>query len=152
MRRRLRCSASSTGTDPDSTPPVASPPRSASYWLAVAEELWTLIRSSGKGMGRTKTSKLLARKRPRLLPVVDSVVRATLGHRNGRTDFYETLQQTLAADDEALHNRLLEIRQRSGVGDDISVLRCFDILVWMSGARPETTRRAIEDAGSNLRD
>lgn len=53
--------------------------------LQAGDHLWTLVREAG--VGPVTTSKLLARKRPRLLPVIDSVVKAQLGHPR-RGDFY----------------------------------------------------------------
>jgi hypothetical protein len=73
-------------------------------------------------------NKLLARKRPRLLPVYDNDVRDLLG---APTDFWASLRETLAADDQALHRRLLNIRDEAGVGDDVSALRVFDVVCWM---------------------
>ncbi|SHU25937.1 Uncharacterised protein [Mycobacteroides abscessus subsp. bolletii] len=46
--------------------------------LAAAERLWHEIRTLD-AVGRTKTSKLLARKRPRLAPVQDTITMAALG-------------------------------------------------------------------------
>jgi hypothetical protein len=45
--------------------------------LQVASRLWFLVRDIG-GVGRTRASKLLARKRPQLLPIVDSVIAEAL--------------------------------------------------------------------------
>lgn len=47
-----------------------------------AEQLWAVVRSAG--VGRVTTSKLLARKRPDLLPVIDTVVTEVLGQLDGR--------------------------------------------------------------------
>ncbi len=96
-------------------------------------ELWSLLRTN-KNVGPTKTSKLLARKRPKLFPVIDTVVKRQLGH-GLRTDFYATLRESLRGDGSRLEKHLKSIRADAGIGNDISVIRCFDILVWMS-ARP----------------
>lgn len=48
-----------------------------------AASLWTLVRASGVGL--VTTCKLLARNRPQLLPVIDTVVKDVLGHTVGAT-------------------------------------------------------------------
>lgn len=108
--------------------------------LQRGEQLWTLIRAAG--VGPVTTSKLLARKRPRVLPVIDSVVKDVLNHPR-RGDFYRTLQHHLSADGHALHDHLIDVRERAGIGPDISVIRCFDVIVWLTGRdrRVPTTGR-----------
>lgn len=99
---------------------------------SAADDLWRAVRESG--VGPVTTSKLLARKRPKLLPVIDSVVKEVLGHP-AKASFWLTLRAQLNADGGRLHDRLLEIRQDAGLGDQISVIRCFDVVVWMIGKR-----------------
>lgn len=101
--------------------------------LAVAEELWSLLRSN-RGVGRTKTSKLMARKRPHLLPVINSVVADAVGYDGRNFNFYRGLRAALRADDRRLHDHLLEVRAEAGIGDGISAIRVFDVLVWMWGS------------------
>ena len=101
--------------------------------LQAGDRLWALVREAG--VGPVTTSKLLARKRPRLLPVIDTIVKAELGHPR-RGDFYRTLQQHLAADQRSLHHHLEHLRELAGIGDDISAIRCFDIIVWLTGRFP----------------
>lgn len=96
-----------------------------------ADELWSSIR--GCGVGRVTTSKLLARKRPRLLPVIDTVVKEVLGHP-AKASFWLTLRAHLTADDGRLADRLVAIRDQAGLSD-ISMIRCFDVIVWMIGKR-----------------
>ncbi len=94
------------------------------------ERLWKSIRAAG--VGPVTTSKLLARKRPRLLPVIDSLVKDVLNHPR-RGDFYRTLRHYLAVDEQALHHHLEDVRDRAEIGSDISVIRCFDVIVWLTG-------------------
>lgn len=103
-------------------------------------ELWSLIYGE-PGMGRTRTSKLLARKRPRLQPVIDSVVSETLGH-NG-PNFRLTLWSHLRA--EGLGEQLVAVRDGAGIGDDISVLRCFDVLVWLPNSNSKVARKTMSE-------
>jgi len=96
-----------------------------------AEELWRAVRESG--VGPVTTSKLLARKRPKLLPVIDTVVKEILGHP-AKANFWLTLRAQLNVDGGRLHDHLLAVREEAGVRH-ISVIRCFDVVVWMTGKR-----------------
>ncbi|WP_144679680.1 DUF6308 family protein [Cellulosimicrobium sp. TH-20] len=80
------------------------------------------------GIGWVTAGKLLARKRPRLVPVYDTVVRAAV---QPTASFWEALRAELRADDRALHRHLVSLRDEAGIGDDISALRVFDVVVWM---------------------
>jgi hypothetical protein len=80
-------------------------------------------------VGWVTASKLLARKRPHLLPVYDNVVRDAL--RPGPDGFWKSLHEELRRDNQALVGRLEMIRSQSGIGDDISLLRVLDVAVWM---------------------
>lgn len=82
-------------------------------------------------IGETTATKLLARKRPDLVPILDSVVTQELSIVRGR--FWLPLHDWLAADDRANHNYLESLRSKAGLGHDISVLRVFDVLTWMTG-------------------
>lgn len=81
-------------------------------------------------IGWVTAGKLVARKRPRLIPVYDQIVREEVGHPS---EFWVSLQEALAADGHALHQKLLGIRRDSGVEEDISALRVFDVVTWMHG-------------------
>lgn len=95
-----------------------------------ADDLWRALRDAG--VGPVTTSKLLARKRPKLLPVIDSVVKRVLRHPL-RASYWLTLRAQLNLDDGRLYRDLLAIRKQAGLGDEISVIRCFDVVVWMIG-------------------
>ncbi|MFD4006445.1 DUF6308 family protein [Brachybacterium paraconglomeratum] len=99
--------------------------------------LWDLIRGhrvrgmNGKeyvGMGETLTSKLLARKRPRLIPIWDRRVgnQIKLPHSG---DHWEGMWRALTDEDGKLTRRLTEIRKASRQRQ-ISLLRTFDVAVW----------------------
>lgn len=79
-------------------------------------------------VGPTTASKLLARKRPRLRPIYDSVVAEVIGSQR----LWEPLRALLTAD-PALHERLLHLRGEAGLTDDVSALRVFDVVTWMEG-------------------
>ena len=85
-------------------------------------------------VGPTLASKLIARKRPRLVPVYDSVVRKVLGTKK---DHWEPIRVALRKEDHALHNRLLRLRKEAGLPDNVSVLRVLDVIAWMEGTHPD---------------
>ncbi|MFD7011435.1 DUF6308 family protein [Rhodococcus jostii] len=87
--------------------------------------LWAL-----PGIGQTKATKLIARKRPRLYPIWDSVVSQVLGTERAHLN---PVREVLRADDAALHRRLLSIRKEADLPDEISALRVFDVIAWMDG-------------------
>nr|WP_231138045.1 DUF6308 family protein [Rhodococcus opacus] len=82
------------------------------------------------GIGQTKATKLIARKRPRLYPIWDSVVSQVLGTERSHLN---PVREALRADDGALHRRLLSLREEAGLPEEISVLRVFDVIAWMDG-------------------
>ncbi|WP_435218082.1 DUF6308 family protein [Streptomyces sp. bgisy034] len=86
------------------------------------------------GVDSVIAGKLLARKRPRLLPVYDPVVRCALGRP--RSSFWLALRAALRADDRSLHRQLLALRQVAGLPETVSALRVCDVAVWM-GHRAE---------------
>ncbi|CAL9327326.1 DUF6308 family protein [Streptomyces sp. SudanB52_2052] len=98
-----------------------------------ADRAWHLL-CAQHGVDWVIAGKLLARKRPRLLPVYDKVVRCALGRP--RPSFWLALHAALRAEDRALHRQLLALRQVAGVPETVSALRVCDVAVWM-GHRSE---------------
>ncbi|MEU6578292.1 DUF6308 family protein [Streptomyces sp. NPDC046805] len=98
-----------------------------------AARAWQLLEGQSD-VGWVIAGKLLARKRPRLLPVYDKVVRCALGRP--RPSFWLPLHDALRADDRALHRQLLALRQVAGLPETVSALRVCDVAVWM-GHRAE---------------
>lgn len=92
-----------------------------------ADQAWHLLRDQ-PDVGWVTAGKLLARKRPRLLPVYDRVVRCAVGRP---TSFWLALHTALQEDGAALHRQLLELRQVAGVPETVSALRVCDVVVWM---------------------
>lgn len=99
-----------------------------------ANRLWKHLRSLYR-FGPTTTSKLLARKRPRLIPVYDSVIDRAfgLGSSAEQWDYWHTL---LTANDQQLHRHLLELRFDAGLAENISALRVLDVVAWMRYRKP----------------
>ena len=96
-------------------------------WIA-----WGLIDELDK-VGRTKTSKLLARKRPRFLPILDDVVvcALNLGNKTAWQEVFELMTEN----DHSVVTELLAIQAIGAPNhsriSQISLLRVLDIVVWM---------------------
>lgn len=97
-----------------------------------AYRAWRLLEGQYK-VGWAIAGKLLARKRPRLLPVYDRVVRCALGHP---PSFWTDLRTALREHGAALHHRLLGLRQNAGLPETVSALRVADVAVWMAHPAP----------------
>jgi hypothetical protein len=106
-----------------------------------AWKLWELLRGikprrqDKKHLGPVAAGKLLARKRPQLLPVYDSHVKEVLKRPRDDQAWWRDLRCELAKDD-ALVRELDTVRARAGAGH-LSLLRTFDIMCWMFGGSPE---------------
>ncbi|MFJ3720815.1 DUF6308 family protein [Streptomyces sp. NPDC090057] len=92
----------------------------------LADRSWRLLEGQSD-VGWVIAGKLLARKRPQLLPVYDKVVRCAVGRP--RPSFWLALHAALRADDRSLHCRLLKLRQGAGVSETVSALRVCDVAV-----------------------
>lgn len=82
-------------------------------------------------IGIEQATKLMARKRPHLVPILDNVIIRTLSIRN--EIFWGPLHAWLTADDCANAHYLDGLREEAEIGSDISVLRVFDVLAWRAG-------------------
>ncbi|MET3366938.1 UNVERIFIED_CONTAM: hypothetical protein ABIE34_000159 [Jeotgalibacillus campisalis] len=99
-----------------------------------ANALWRLLRGSDTyrwGIGPTTASKILARKRPRLFPIYDSIVGPLMGLPTAEGQ-WETWHKVLT-DGSGLPDRLQAIKAESGIEHDISDLRTMDVILWMHG-------------------
>jgi hypothetical protein len=99
-------------------------------WLgpgSPGEALYNLIRRR-VSFPRVATHKLLARKRPQLLPIRDTVVEDALGMA-GSDDWWRPWWEALRTE-EVLVSRLRAIRQSAGT-DYLSLLRVADIVIWL---------------------
>jgi hypothetical protein len=111
-----------------------------------AWELWELLRGikprpqDRKHVGPVAAGKLLARKRPQLLPVYDSHVKKVLRRPRDDQMWWGDLRCQLMKDD-TLVRELETVRARAGAGH-LSLLRTFDIMCWMFGGSPERTEKA----------
>ena len=104
-------------------------------------QLWHVLRGrvTGRwGMGETRTSKLMARKRPRLIPIYDSIVGPMMGLETGSLGQWQRWHTALT-DGTVPPQRLQEIFRASGISDPISDIRVMDIVLWMYGKQhPES--------------
>lgn len=104
--------------------------------LAHATQLSRLL-ATIKGVGTTTSSKLLARKRPDLVPINDSVIRRLLGVEP-TNDFPRLLRAALRTDGIMTLIRGARPSEFSG----LSELRILDIALWMAGSRSRSAQRA----------
>jgi hypothetical protein len=93
---------------------------------------WNRLRELS-GVDWVIASKLLARKRPRLVPVYDRIVREVTG---SDPVFWTPLCEALRENNGELHHRLLGLRDEAGLPTTIPALRVFDVIAWMEGRWP----------------
>jgi hypothetical protein len=127
---------------------LADVPDNVDLWSATEEDLqpayWLRDEVIAlNGVGRVKTSKLLARKRPRLIPIVDSVARNTLGMVEGQDD-WEALRDALQ--DAQLRDGIEAIRP-PGLALHVTTLRLLDAATWMRGSRSRNAKVARKAVG-----
>ncbi len=92
--------------------------------LTTAHEAWRRIREI-PGCGYVRAGKVLARKRPRLIPVWDSVVRSFYGAPDA---VWATFREVLRDEDLRYD---LEGLKPDGWPREMSLLRLIDIAAWM---------------------
>ena len=100
--------------------------------MAPVYELYEALKTLPK-IGPTIASKLVARKRPRLFPIIDSDLRRTVFHET-RKDGYvgrALLHAEFSAQDRTLWKRLASYHSAASLPTEVSVLRVFDVLAWM---------------------
>ena len=82
------------------------------------------------GIGHVTRSKLLAHKRPRLVPIRDRHVLTALIDRHSG-EFTQPLRNALLADG-SIAERLGVVQQQACIPQPISTLRTLDVIVWMA--------------------
>lgn len=92
------------------------------------------------GLGPTTVSKLIARKRPNLIPVFDTLVKDLLKPVGG---FWASLNSEIRRDEGRLQGHLISLRSESAIGDDISPLRVLDVIAWRT-AKDATLRQPTD--------
>lgn len=107
--------------------------------LAAVDPLWKLL-CNLSGVRDTRASKLLARKRPRLIPITDSIIVSAVG-TPGQT--WLTLRYCFQ--DAGFRESVKKLRPPNA--DSATVLRIFDVAIWMLFSRSKAARKARQDAG-----
>lgn len=126
---------------------LAAVPGNVDLWdvsdedLANSEALYWALRKLPK-VGRTRASKLMARKRPRLIPVVDSVIIAALKLGD---DSWVALRACLG--DPAVRNSVEASRPDNAPAEFISTLRLLDAAVWMRRSQSRHAKNARRNVG-----
>ena len=100
-----------------------------------AWQLWDRLRRNGPdedkwGIGHTTASKIMARKRPHLIPIEDSVVDRVIAR--GRGDSWRMWWEAFNSEGDYLEERATKLRAEIG-RPDLSTLRVFDVMLWMWG-------------------
>lgn len=115
---------------------LADSPESAIGTGSSAAQLWRLLRQPSTaqrgahdGIGKTTTSKLIARKRPDLIPVWDSVVTGLTGQ--GSKGSWAWLRSELRGSDSSLDRWIRDTAPDELI--DISTIRLLDVILWMVG-------------------
>lgn len=75
-------------------------------------------------------SKIMARKRPHLIPIEDSVVNRVI--ELGRGDSWRLWWEAFQAEGDYLEERAKKLRAEIG-RPELSTLRVFDVMLWMWG-------------------
>jgi hypothetical protein len=107
--------------------------------LALVGPLWRLLHEL-PGVGDIRASKLLARKRPRLVPITDSIIESTVG-TPGQT--WPTLQHCFK--DASLRKSVGKLW--ASRPKHLTVLRVFDVAMWMLFSQSKAARKARRDVG-----
>jgi Family of unknown function (DUF6308) len=102
-----------------------------------AERAWKLL-TEQDGVGWVTAGKLLARKRPKLIPVYDRVVSCAYG-RPRRA--WSWLHDQFAAESGELATTLNEVAEQAGVPAAVSALRVLDVIIWMRHRDAHLERR-----------
>ncbi|WP_285250402.1 DUF6308 family protein [Pseudarthrobacter sp. fls2-241-R2A-168] len=115
-------------------------------WLgdgSAAFRLWSLLRQLDR-VGPTTASKLMARKRPGLIPIYDSVVARVTGFDTSAGTWHAWHS---ALSNEASKESLQKIRSSAAL-EHIPLLRVLDVVVWMHGKGFQQPERVDEGVGA----
>ena len=95
---------------------------------SIAWQLWQAIYERW-GMGETKTSKLLAAKRPNLFPIFDTHVAAALSI--SESSYWQPWQKFMQSPQgRECAAEVLDIAKRNSI-TGVSALRLLDVVIWM---------------------
>lgn len=101
-----------------------------------ADKLWALLRQHGDlwNVGPTTASKIMARKRPELIPIYDSVVKEACGIRSSaeQWEIWFAAFHDGSAEAAEFVDKLRSIKAEAGQ-PHLSLLRVLDIALWRQG-------------------
>ena len=98
----------------------------------------------GGGVGETTASKIMARKRPRLIPIYDSVVRKAV-HLRHSGEHWQTWRGALTGPEGVdLVASLRRVRAATGQ-HHLSLLRVLDIVLWQDNRGPGDVAETVAD-------
>ncbi|MHA7218621.1 DUF6308 family protein [Arthrobacter sp. MDT1-48-3] len=122
---------------------------------SAAQQLWDILRGRQDypwGIGPTTASKIMARKRPKLIPVFDSYVGPIMGLPKGSSADQWTVWHQAFQEDPRLAGRLDGILLAAGAPPSASRLRIMDIVLWLHAKDQEWSlkNRPAGDAGVAL--
>jgi hypothetical protein len=92
-----------------------------------ADRAWHLVEKQ-RGVGYVIAGKLMARKRPRLIPGYDRVLSCLFGAPD---HVWMRLHHQLAANNGELRAVLADLRTRAKIPATVSLLRVLDVILWM---------------------
>lgn len=115
--------------------------------LGRASALWRLLDQYG-GIGPVKAGKILARKRPALIPIIDSVVREALPAPEGHLAFWQALRTCLS--DSELRREIDSLRPQNS-GGRITTLRLLDVVIWMRFSDGRNARKIQKRLGLDVK-
>ncbi|MDQ0770281.1 hypothetical protein QF031_003030 [Pseudarthrobacter defluvii] len=121
-------------------------PEQHEEWLgdeSAAFRLWRLLRQLD-GVGPTTASKLMARKRPGLIPIYDSVVARVTGFHTSAGTWHAWHS---ALSNEAFKESLQKIRSSAAL-EHISLLRVLDVVLWMEGKGFQQPERVDQEVSA----
>lgn len=103
--------------------------------LDAAAAFWEFLRTL-PGVDWVIAGKLAARKRPRLIPVLDSVTLPMLGAPAG--DVWAAMRQALM---NPQRRQRIEALRPDGISPSVSVMRILDVALWMRGSESRNARK-----------
>jgi hypothetical protein len=99
-------------------------------WRLLGQANWPIAKTGGGLSGITKRSKIMAAKRPRLIPVLDRVVKGTLPKTENS---WTAIQDVLKV--EKNRKALQKALDLKVVPSSVSLLRRIDIVIWTNNEK-----------------
>ena len=107
-----------------------------------AQGLWRYLKKPGTRVSEVTAGKLLARKRPQLIPIVDSVIKGVI--QVEPADEWDFFASYLS---QPLRRQKLATLMPSDLDPKVSILRLLDVALWMCGSQSKAAKNARRKAG-----